>query len=81
MKAANTGSPKQRRALPKVLSREEVNRLIASATAKDGASGLRLGCMVELLYASGLRISELLALPAAADIAIPRVSDICWNVV
>ncbi|MDI1365283.1 MAG: tyrosine-type recombinase/integrase, partial [bacterium] len=40
--------------------------LIAAAASKDGAQGLRLGCMIELLYASGLRISELLALPLTA---------------
>jgi integrase/recombinase XerD len=59
-------APKRGRPLPKVLSREEVDALIAAAAARDGTTGLRLGCMVELLYASGLRISELLALPAAA---------------
>jgi len=55
-------APKQGRPLPKVLSRDEVDRIIAAAGAKDGAQGLRLGCMVELIYASGLRISELTAL-------------------
>jgi integrase/recombinase XerD len=59
-------APKKGRPLPHVLSRGEIDRLIAAASAKDGAAGLRLGCMVELLYASGLRISELLALPVAA---------------
>ena len=59
-------APKQGRSLPKVLSRDEVLGLIAAAAARDGASGLRLGCMIEILYASGLRISELLALPLAA---------------
>ena len=59
-------APKKGRPLPKVLSRDEVDRLIAAAQAKDGAQGLRLGCMVELIYASGLRISELTSLPLAA---------------
>jgi integrase/recombinase XerD len=59
-------APKKGRPLPKVLSRDEVEALIAAATEKDGAAGLRLACMIELLYASGLRISELLALPLAA---------------
>ena len=59
-------APKKGRPLPKVLSREDINRLIAAATARDGAGGLRLGCMVELLYASGLRISELCALQLSA---------------
>jgi integrase/recombinase XerD len=55
-------APKQGRPLPKVLSRDEVDRIIAAAGARDGRQGLRLACMVELLYASGLRVSELLAL-------------------
>lgn len=60
-------APKKGRSLPKVLSREEMDRLIAAAGARDGAShALRLACMVELAYASGLRISELTALTLAA---------------
>jgi integrase/recombinase XerD len=59
-------APKQGRSLPKVLSRAEMDRLIAAASARDGAQGLRLGCMVELAYASGLRISELTGLTLAA---------------
>jgi integrase/recombinase XerD len=59
-------APKKGRPLPKVLSRAEVDRLIAAAGARDGAQGLRLGCMVELAYASGLRISELTGLSLAA---------------
>ncbi|KRB42953.1 MAG: site-specific tyrosine recombinase XerD [Pseudomonadota bacterium] len=58
-------APKKGRPLPKVLSREEVDKIIAAASARDGGQGLRLGCMVELAYASGLRISELTALPLA----------------
>ncbi len=58
-------APKRGRPLPKVLSREEMDQLIAAATARGGAQGLRFGCMVELAYASGLRISELTALPLA----------------
>jgi integrase/recombinase XerD len=59
-------APKRGRALPKVLSREEMDRLIAAAGARDGAQGARLACMVELAYASGLRISELTGLTLAA---------------
>jgi len=59
-------APRKGRSLPKVLSRAEVDRLIAAAGAKDGTQGLRLGCMVELAYASGLRISELTGLTLAA---------------
>ncbi len=59
-------APKQGRPLPKVLSRDEVERLIAAASARDGAQGLRLACLIEITYASGLRVSELLALPLTA---------------
>src|SRR4051794_22392629 len=59
-------APKKGRRLPHVLSREEMDRLIAAAGARDGAQGVRLACMVELAYASGLRISELTALPLVA---------------
>lgn len=58
-------APKKGRPLPKVLSRGEIDAIIAAASARDGAQGLRLGCMVELAYASGLRISELTGLPLA----------------
>ncbi|WP_312166976.1 site-specific tyrosine recombinase XerD [Phenylobacterium sp.] len=56
-------APKKGRPLPKVLSRAEMDAIIAAAAGRDGAQGLRLACMVELAYASGLRISELTALP------------------
>ena len=59
-------APRKGRPLPKVLSRDEVDRLIAAAATRDGAQGLRLACMVELAYASGLRISELTGLTLAA---------------
>jgi integrase/recombinase XerD len=59
-------APKQGRPLPKVLSREEVERLIGAASEKDGAGGVRLKCIIELIYASGLRVSEALGLSASA---------------
>jgi len=59
-------APRKGLTLPKVLSRDEVDRLIAAASGRDGAQGLRLGCMVELIYASGLRVSELCALSLSA---------------
>jgi integrase/recombinase XerD len=55
-------APRKGRPLPKVLSREEMERLIAAAAARDGAQGVRLACLVELAYASGLRVSELVDL-------------------
>jgi integrase/recombinase XerD len=49
-----------------VLTREEMERLIGAAAATDGAAALRLGAMVELIYAAGLRVSELTALTLGA---------------
>jgi len=59
-------APKKGRSLPRVLSREEMDRLIAAAGVRDGAQGLRVACMIELAYASGLRVSELTGLSLAA---------------
>jgi integrase/recombinase XerD len=55
-------APKQGRSLPRTLERNEVERLLHAAATRDGAAGLRLVALVELAYASGLRVSELLAL-------------------
>lgn len=59
-------APKQGRSLPKVLSREEIDRLLEASGRRDAAAGLRLVALVELAYASGLRVSELLALKVEA---------------
>jgi integrase/recombinase XerD len=59
-------APRQGRSLPRTLSGEEVERLLRASAARDGAAGLRLVALVELAYASGLRVSELLALRVEA---------------
>lgn len=59
-------APKAGRSLPKVLSRDEIERLLAAAASHDGAAGVRLIALLELAYASGMRVSELLALKADA---------------
>ncbi|MBX3512715.1 MAG: site-specific tyrosine recombinase XerD [Xanthobacteraceae bacterium] len=70
--------PRRGRPLPKVMSIDEVTKLLATAheAAAQGADtkeaaarrlrALRLAALLELLYASGLRVSELIALPASA---------------
>jgi integrase/recombinase XerD len=59
-------APKQGRSLPKVLSRQEIDALLAASAARDAAAGLRLVALVEMAYASGLRVSELLGLKVEA---------------
>ncbi|WAC58771.1 site-specific tyrosine recombinase XerD [Brevundimonas sp. SL130] len=59
-------APKQGRPLPKLLSRDEIDRLLAASAARDAAAGLRLVALVEMAYASGLRVSELLGLKVEA---------------
>jgi len=59
-------SPKQSRSLPKTLSEDEVNNLIKTASEKETAEGTRLVCLIEMLYATGLRVSELVGLPLSA---------------
>ena len=58
--------PRRRRPLPSLLDQAEIVALIAAARERPGAAGLRLLACLELLYASGLRVSELVALPLAA---------------
>ena len=63
---ANLELPKRERALPKYLSIQEIELLISSAG--DIKNSVRLRCMIELLYASGLRVSELCELPLSANL-------------
>jgi integrase/recombinase XerD len=67
--ASTLDSPKLGRPLPKVLTRVEVDRIIEAAQAPkksgDGDGG-RMETLLEILYGSGLRVSELVGLPVAA---------------
>ena len=55
-------SPKKRRVLPKVLNKQEVEKLLSAARIRDVESGLLLTTLMEILYATGLRVSELVSL-------------------
>ena len=65
-------TPRLGRPLPKLLSESEVEGLLAAARAWPGEEGVRILCLIELLYATGMRISELLTLPLAAALRDPR---------
>ncbi len=62
----NIELPKRERTLPKYLTPDEIELLISSAG--DIKTSIRLRCMIELLYASGLRVSELCELPISANL-------------
>ena len=74
--AAILSGPKRGRGLPKVLSISDVDRLLTrakelaaapEASATQRLRALRLYCLLEVLYATGLGVSELVALPLSAS--------------
>ncbi|MEW6220016.1 MAG: tyrosine-type recombinase/integrase, partial [Thermodesulfobacteriota bacterium] len=58
--------PRPRRPLPKVLSLQEVDRLLAPPASAADSLAFRNHAMLQLLYATGLRVSELVRLPLTA---------------
>ena len=74
--AAILSGPKRGRGLPKVLSIADVDRMLTRAkelaqatepSAPQRLRAMRLYCLLEVLYATGLRVSELVALPLSAS--------------
>ena len=63
---ASLDSPRQGLRIPKFLSEIEVDKLLATARLRLGAEGLRLIAMLEIMYATGLRVSELVEMPMSA---------------
>lgn len=63
---ASIDAPRRKRPLPKVLSPEDVIKLIDTASEEDTSEAIRLTAMLEILYAAGLRVSELVSLPLSA---------------
>ena len=59
-------SPRLPKSLPKYLSEEEVDTLLAAATERTGQQGAVARAALEILYATGLRVTELLSLPRTA---------------
>jgi integrase/recombinase XerD len=73
--ALSIEGPRRARPLPKILTVEDVDRLIRTARegldaperpSRERLAAARRACLIELIYGSGLRISEALALPKSA---------------
>lgn len=69
-----TGPGRDKR-LPKTLSEDEVDRLLnaARSSGRNASDRLRNTCMMELLYATGMRVTELVSLPVGATRGDPRM--------
>ena len=81
--AAMVGGPKREAALPKTLSVDEIDLLLQAARRRVEESrngprlkALRLYCLLEILYATGMRVSELVALPRSALVGDERTLTI-----
>ena len=67
--------PGRDKRLPKTLSEDEVDRLLASASSlgRKDSDRARNTCMMQLLYATGMRVTELVSLPDSAARGDPRM--------
>lgn len=83
--AARLTGPKREQALPKILSIKEVDALLAMAEEgiddekrplRERAAAARMSALLELLYATGLRVSELVALPTSVARSKDRLLSI-----
>ena len=59
-------TPKKERKLPKYLSEKEVEALFLEAEKFEGPEGSRLRAMLEIIYATGLRVTELISIPISS---------------
>lgn len=64
--AEDLESPKKGLKLPKFLSEEEIFKMLDFVNKDESYLGIRLACMLEILYCAGLRVSELVSLPLSA---------------
>jgi integrase/recombinase XerD len=81
--ASGAIAPKRARALPKTLSVAEVDRLITNAGAatqdlkgRDLVRAVRFHALIEILYATGMRVTELVSLPRNVLAGDPRMLTI-----
>ena len=70
---ATLDSPKVRKRLPKAISEEDMERLLSEPTQDDKPKSLRDRALLELLYATGLRVTELVSLDVD-DVSLPSAN-------
>ncbi len=73
--ASEIKGPKTKRTLPSNLSEEDVNRLLEASTKAGRSPGKkrRSSCLIQILYATGMRVSELVSLPVASVRGNPQM--------
>jgi len=73
--AARIRGPGRSKRLPKTLSEEDVDRLLAAAreVGRNTADRARNACLMQLLYATGMRVTELVTLPVSAARGNPEM--------
>jgi len=73
--ALQISGPGQDKSLPKILSVDEVDSLLTAARTwgRNATERVRNTCLMELLYATGMRVSELVGLPVSATRGDPRL--------
>jgi integrase/recombinase XerD len=78
---ATLDSPKVRKRLPKAISADDMDRLLSEPAQDDSPKGLRDRALLEILYATGLRVTELVSLDvddvnlASATVRVVREKD------
>lgn len=75
---ATLDSPRVRKYLPRAISQEDVEQLLEAASQKDTPRGLRDRAILELLYATGMRVSELVAMNVG-DMDLASASVRCFG--
>lgn len=71
--AATISGPGKGKTLPKTLTEDQVSRLLDTAGQAGGTKQARMRCLMELLYATGMRVTELVSLPVSAVRGDPRM--------
>ncbi len=75
---ATLDSPRVKKYLPRAITQEQVENLLDSASKKQTPRGLRDRAILELLYATGMRVSELVALNVG-DVDVASASVRCFG--